>query len=50
MGQATFRIFRGDNASGEFKDYTAEVGEEGRAKSSRYMRIRCRIVVGFDAS
>src|SRR5678809_1548792 len=27
MGQATFRIFRGDNAGGEFKDYTAEVGE-----------------------
>jgi succinate dehydrogenase / fumarate reductase iron-sulfur subunit len=27
MGQATFRIWRGDNASGEFKDYTAEVGE-----------------------
>lgn len=27
MTQATFRIFRGDNAGGEFKDYTAEVGE-----------------------
>src|SRR5438094_3479225 len=27
MGQATFRIWRGDNAGGEFKDYTAEVGE-----------------------
>src|ERR1700692_3435304 len=27
MGQATFRIFRGDNTTGEFRDYTAEVGE-----------------------
>jgi succinate dehydrogenase / fumarate reductase iron-sulfur subunit len=27
MGTATFRIWRGDNATGEFKDYTAEVGE-----------------------
>src|SRR3954466_8601010 len=27
MAQATFRIWRGDNATGEFKDYTADVGE-----------------------
>src|SRR5277367_6241887 len=27
MGQATFRIWRGDKTKGEFKDYTAEVGE-----------------------
>src|SRR3954454_21557078 len=27
MVQATFRIARGDNATNEFKDYTAEVGE-----------------------
>jgi succinate dehydrogenase / fumarate reductase iron-sulfur subunit len=27
MGQATFRIWRGDQKGGEFKDYTAEVGE-----------------------
>src|SRR3954469_23929480 len=27
MGTATFRIWRGDSAGGEFKDYTAEVGE-----------------------
>jgi succinate dehydrogenase / fumarate reductase iron-sulfur subunit len=27
MPQATFRIWRGDETGGEFKDYTAEVGE-----------------------
>ena len=27
MGHATFRIWRGDNSGGEFRDYTAEVGE-----------------------
>ena len=27
MAQATFRIWRGDATQGEFKDYTAEVGE-----------------------
>ena len=27
MPQATFRIWRGDQKGGEFKDYTAEVGE-----------------------
>src|ERR1044071_5784696 len=27
MGQATFRISRGDNTTNEFRDYTAEVGE-----------------------
>jgi succinate dehydrogenase / fumarate reductase iron-sulfur subunit len=27
MSQATFRIWRGDPSGGEFKDYTAEVGE-----------------------
>jgi succinate dehydrogenase iron-sulfur subunit len=27
MGQATFRIWRGDQKGGEFKDYSAEVGE-----------------------
>lgn len=27
MAQATFRIFRGDNSAGEFKDYPAEIGE-----------------------
>jgi len=27
MAQATFRIWRGDKTKGEFKDYTAEVGE-----------------------
>jgi len=27
MAQATFRIWRGDRSAGEFKDYTAEVGE-----------------------
>jgi succinate dehydrogenase / fumarate reductase iron-sulfur subunit len=27
MGQATFRIWRGDQAGGEFREYTAEVGE-----------------------
>ena len=27
MAQATFRIWRGDKTGGEFKDYTAEVGE-----------------------
>ena len=27
MAQATFRVWRGDKKGGEFKDYTAEVGE-----------------------
>src|SRR5579883_1543301 len=27
MAQATFRVWRGDKAAGEFKEYTAEVGE-----------------------
>ncbi len=27
MGTATFRVWRGDSAAGEFRDYTAEVGE-----------------------
>ena len=27
MATATFRIWRGDATAGEFKDYTAEVGE-----------------------
>jgi len=27
MGTATFRVWRGDQKGGEFKDYTAEVGE-----------------------
>ena len=27
MATATFRIWRGDATKGEFKDYTAEVGE-----------------------
>ena len=27
MAQATFRVWRGDKNGGEFKDYTAEVGE-----------------------
>jgi succinate dehydrogenase / fumarate reductase iron-sulfur subunit len=27
MGQATFRIWRGDATGGEFKDYAAEVTE-----------------------
>ena len=27
MAQATFRVWRGDQKGGEFKDYTAEVGE-----------------------
>jgi succinate dehydrogenase / fumarate reductase iron-sulfur subunit len=27
MAQATFRVWRGDKSNGEFKDYTAEVGE-----------------------
>src|SRR4029434_2015575 len=27
MPQATFRIWRGDQKGGDFKDYTAEVGE-----------------------
>src|SRR5438094_7562705 len=27
MGQATFRIWRGDNAAGEFRDYATEITE-----------------------
>ena len=27
MAKATFRVWRGDQKGGEFKDYTAEVGE-----------------------
>ncbi|HZT78761.1 MAG TPA: 2Fe-2S iron-sulfur cluster-binding protein, partial [Gemmataceae bacterium] len=27
MAQVTFRIWRGENGAGEFKEYTAEVGE-----------------------
>src|SRR5437588_11303242 len=27
MPEATFRVWRGDPSGGEFKDYTAEVGE-----------------------
>ena len=27
MATATFRIWRGDKTAGEFKDYTAEIGE-----------------------
>src|SRR6516164_7179259 len=27
MGKATFRIWRGDQSGGEFKDYSVEVGE-----------------------